>query len=86
MLAATITAAAEATGEISRAYLRHAAIGSVAEPLARLARAIAEGAPLPEVELAARTALRVGHTSGGDGVEGLLLGLACWSERELGDG
>ena len=86
VLTAIVTAAAEATGEISRAYLQHATLGSVAEPLARLARALADGAPLPEVERAARTALRVGHTSGGDGVLGLLLGLACWSDRELGHG
>jgi hypothetical protein len=85
-LAAIVTAAAEATGEISRAHLQHATLGSVAEPLARLARAIAKGAPLPEVERAADSALRVGHTSGGDGVEGLLLGLACWNDRELGHG
>jgi hypothetical protein len=85
-LAAIVSAAAEATGEISRAYLQHATRGSVAEPLARLARAIADGAPLPEVARAARRALRVGHTSGGDGVQGLLLGLVCWSEGALGHG
>jgi hypothetical protein len=85
-LAAIVSAAAEATGEISRAYLQHASRGSVAEPLARLARAIADGAPLPEVARAARNALRVGHTSGGDGVQGLLLGLVCWSEGALGHG
>jgi hypothetical protein len=85
-LAAVVTATAEATGDISRAYLQHATLGSVAEPLARLARAIADGAPLPEVDRAAGTALRVGHTSGGDGVLGLLLGLACWSDRELSHG
>ena len=85
-LAAIVTAAAEATGEISRAYLRHATRGSVAESLARLAQVIADGAPLPELARVARKALRVGHTSGGDGVSGLLLGLACWSDRELGHG
>jgi hypothetical protein len=85
-LAAIVTAAAAATGDISRAYLRHASLGSVAEPLARLARAISEGHPLSEVERAAGNALRVGDTSGGDGVFGLLLGLVCWSERELGHG
>ena len=85
-LAAIVAVAAEATGEISRAWLRHAMLGNVAEPLAGLARAIGAGHALPEVERAADHALRVGHTSGGDGVQGLLLGLACWSERELGDG
>jgi hypothetical protein len=85
-LAAIVTAAAEATGDISRAYLQHATRGSVAEPLARLARAISESRALPEVERAAGDALRVGHTSGGDGVFGLLIGLSCWSDRELGHG
>ena len=33
-LAAIVAVAAEATGEISRAYLRHATLGNVAEPLA----------------------------------------------------
>ena len=84
-LAAIVTAAAEATGDISRAYLQHATLGSVAEPIARLSRAIGEG-DLPEVERASGNALRVGHTSGGDSVRGLLLGLVCWSERELAHG
>jgi hypothetical protein len=85
-LTAIVTAAAEATGEISRAYLQHASRGSVAEWLGGLARAIADGAPLPEVARATCKVLRVGHTSGGDGVQGLLLGLVCWSEDALGHG
>jgi hypothetical protein len=83
-LAAIVDGAAAATGEISRAQLRHATRGSVAEPLARLARAIGEGDPPPEVGRAAGMALSVGHTSGGDGVFGLLLGIACWSSRLTG--
>ncbi|MCE3249549.1 MAG: hypothetical protein K0R41_3374 [Geminicoccaceae bacterium] len=83
-LAAIVDGAAAATGEISRAHLRHATRGSVAEPLARLGRAIGEGDPPPEVGRAAGMALSVGHTSGGDGVFGLLLGIACWSGRLTG--
>ena len=79
-LAATVTAAAEVTGDISRAYLQHAIFGSIAEPLTTLAGRIAEGADAPALRAGDhRRALAVGHTSGGDGVEGLLLGLACWA-------
>jgi hypothetical protein len=39
-----------------------------------------------EIEAAARRALCVGHTSGGDGVQGLLLGMQAWSGREFGHG
>jgi hypothetical protein len=84
LLATIIEAAAERTGEVSRAHLRHATRGSVAEPLARLARAIGDGGPATEVERVAEVALRVGHTSGSDGVFGLLLGIGCWSGRLTG--
>ena len=83
-LAAIVDGAAAATGEISRSHLRHATSGSVAEALAGLVRAIGEGDPPPEVGRAAGMALSVGHTSGGDGVFGLLLGIACWSSRLTG--
>jgi hypothetical protein len=85
-LAVIVTATAEATGEISRAYLQHATRGSVAEPLATLAARIAEGASAAAIERASTAALCVGHTSGGDAVLGLLLGLTCWSDREPGHG
>ncbi len=75
----TVTVRAAATGEISRIYLEHATRGNVAEPLAGLAGAIADGAPPSAVEDATRRALNVGHTSGGDGVLGLLLGVRAWS-------
>ena len=86
-LGAAVTAALAGTGAISGAYLEHATRSSVAEPLAGLIGAIAEGAPPPEVEETARRALSVGHTSGGDGVLGLLLGIQAWSStREPGHG
>ncbi len=81
-LGVAIAVAAAATGEISRAYLRHAVMGRIAEPLAALAGVIADGAPPSEVGPAVARALGVGHTSGGDGVLGLLLGIAAWSRRE----
>jgi Protein of unknown function (DUF2877) len=86
-LATAIATAVRGTGAISRAYLEHASRGHVAEPLARLAGAIADGALPAEVEAAAGRALGVGHSSGGDGVFGLLLGMQAWSSAcEPGDG
>jgi hypothetical protein len=78
-LGAAVAAAAATTSEISRAYLEHATLGRVAEPLARIAGAIGAGLPATEVERATDRALEVGHTSGGDGVFGLLLGMRAWS-------
>jgi Protein of unknown function (DUF2877) len=82
-LSAAVVDAAAATNEISRAFLCHAAAGSVAEPLARLARRIAEAAAPREVERATSQALRFGHTSGADAALGLLLGLAAWRSAWL---
>ena len=78
-LCAAIDAAAVATTDISHAYLAHATHGRYVEPLTTLAARIAEGADPGCVERETIAALRVGHTSGGDGVFGLLLGLAAWS-------
>jgi hypothetical protein len=78
-LAALVRRAAAATGDISRSQLEAAADGEFAEPIARLARAIAAGAGADAIERATATALRVGHSSGADGVRGLLLGMAAWS-------
>ena len=78
-LAAAVARAAPATTDISRSYLDAAAQGEFAEAIAVLARCIGDGAAAGEVERATADALRVGHTSGADGVGGLLLGLAAWS-------
>jgi hypothetical protein len=78
-LAAAVARAAPATGDISRSYLEAAVHGDFAEPIAALARRIGLGAAPEEVERATADALRVGHTSGADGVLGLLLGMAAWS-------
>jgi hypothetical protein len=82
-LGAAVERAACATGAISRAYLDHALVGSLAEPLADLRRQIGAGAPAPVVESAMAKALGVGHTSGQDGALGLLLGLAAWAPDAL---
>lgn len=78
-LNATVREAATGTNAISRAYLEHASDGAFAEPLARLAQCIAEGAREPEMNAAAHAALAVGATSGSDGVRGLLSAMDCWN-------
>ena len=60
------------TTDISRAYLIHAAQGQVSSVLENLCHAIARGAPADEIRHATLIALHVGHTSGADGVGGLL--------------
>jgi hypothetical protein len=80
-LGTAVTAAAAATGDISRIYLTHAAHGRFAEPLIVLMHHIGAGADRSAIEAAAAAALRVGHSSGGDGVFGLLLGLGAWAPR-----
>jgi Protein of unknown function (DUF2877) len=78
-----VAAAAVRTGDISRVYLAHAARGRFAEPLSTLAARIGDGASVGEIERLTAAALRVGHSSGGDGVLGLLLGLAAWSAQPV---
>lgn len=68
----------QATSEISRTYLYHAAQGQFSSSLSHLAEAIATGG---DVEAAAQTALHVGHSSGMDAVTGLLIGLCVWSPK-----
>jgi hypothetical protein len=80
-LGAAVTAAAAATGDISRTYLTLAAHGHFAEPLIVVVHHIGAGADRSAIEAAAAAALRVGHSSGGDGVFGLLLGLGAWAPR-----
>ena len=82
-LCAAVAAAARATGDISRAYLTHATRGRFAEPLATLAARIGDGATVGEIERLTAAALHVGHSSGGDGVLGLLLGLRAWSAHPV---
>ena len=82
-LCAAVAAASAATGDISRAYLAHAVHGRFAEPLTTLVRHIGEGAAVANVEVATMAALRMGHTSGADGVFGLLLGVAAWAPQSV---
>jgi hypothetical protein len=78
-LGLAVSAAAQATSEVSRAYLIHAARGRFSEPIAILTRQLGDGANAEQVEGATAAALQVGHLSGSDGVLGLLLGLRAWA-------
>lgn len=73
-----ISEAARHTNEISCAYLRSAAKGYVSEPIAKLAQQIREANNTRCVRVATQTALQVGHSSGVDGVLGLLSGCLAW--------
>ena len=71
----------QSTNEISRAYLRSAAKGHVSEPIATLAQQLNQANSLISVRAATQAALQIGHTSGADGVLGLLLGCLAWQDR-----
>ncbi|UVT15395.1 MAG: DUF2877 domain-containing protein [Nitrospira sp.] len=77
-LGVEISAAARNTNEISGAYLRSAATGHVSEPIAKLAQQLRQASDMRSVRMATQGALQVGHTSGADGVLGLLLGCLAW--------
>jgi hypothetical protein len=82
-IASWLTEAAGSTNTISSAYLQSAARGHVAEPIATLARELAHAESMEAVRWATRAALSVGHTSGADGVLGLLLGFLAWEVSTL---
>ena len=71
--------AAAGTNAISRTYIKSAVNGNVSEPIATLAQRFWKTKSMDSVREATRTALQVGHTSGTDGVLGLLLGCIAWS-------
>lgn len=70
--------AAQVTNTISRAYLESAAKGHVSEPIATLAQQLEQPNDMRGVRTATQAALQVGHTSGRDGVLGMLLGCIAW--------
>jgi len=75
---AEIFAAARNTNEISCAYLQSAAKGHVSEPIAKVAQQLKQANNTRSVRATTQAALQVGHTSGTDGVLGLLLGCLAW--------
>ena len=77
-LGSELSDASRNTNEISRAYLRSAANGHVSEPIAKLAQRLNQANNMSSIRAATQAALQVGHTSGSDGVLGLLLGYLAW--------
>ena len=68
------------TNAISCAYLRSASKGNVSEPIAKLAHQLTQPNDMNSVRAATRAALQIGHTSGSDGVLGMLLGCLAWQD------
>ena len=77
-LGAELSEASRNTNEISGAYLRSATKGQVSELIATLAMQLHQANNMSNVRTAMQAALQVGHTSGTDGVLGLLLGCLAW--------
>lgn len=77
-LGAELLEMSRCTNEISGAYLRSAAKGQVSEPIATLAQQMHQAHSMSNVRAATQAALQVGHTSGSDGVFGMLLGCLAW--------
>ncbi|HLO31133.1 MAG TPA: DUF2877 domain-containing protein [Anaerolineales bacterium] len=71
------------TNDISRTYLYHAVRGQVSSRLADLAEAICHGEDRGRLLDIAEAAMKIGHTSGMDAVNGMLLGLAAWEGNQL---
>jgi hypothetical protein len=66
------------TNKISSTFLRSAAKGHVSEPIAKLAQQLNQANDMSSLRATTQTALQVGHTSGSDGVLGMLLGCLVW--------
>lgn len=77
-LGSELSEAATTTNQISCAYLRSAAKGHVSEAIAKLAQQLSQANQIGNVRAATQAALQVGHTSGADGVLGLLVGCLAW--------
>jgi len=78
-----LSQAAAHTNEISRATIQSAVRGNLSEPIARLAQRVDRSDNMDNVQAATRAALQIGHSSGTDGVAGLLFGCAAWTRLSL---
>lgn len=80
VLGSELSEAARNTNDISYTHLRSATMGHASEPIAKLAQQLSHMNNMNGVRAATQTALQVGHTSGRDGVLGLLLGCLAWQD------
>jgi Protein of unknown function (DUF2877) len=74
-----LSRASGGTNRISRTYIDAALSGQLSEPIATLAYHLDQTTDKASVRTAAETALHIGHSSGSDGVLGLLLGCVPWA-------
>ncbi|MBI5673629.1 MAG: DUF2877 domain-containing protein [Nitrospirae bacterium] len=77
-LGSELSQVSQNTNEISCTYLRSASKGHVSESIAKLAQRLNQANNMNSIRAATQAALQVGHTSGSDGVLGLLLGCLAW--------
>lgn len=78
-----LSEAASQTNMISQAYIQSAVRGHASEPIARLAQQLDRADTVDSVRAETQAALQVGHSSGTDGVAGLLFGCAAWTRPLL---
>ncbi|MBH0189925.1 MAG: DUF2877 domain-containing protein [Nitrospira sp.] len=78
-----LSEAASQTTVISQASIQSAVRGHASEPIARLAQLLDRADNIDEVRAETQAALQVGHSSGTDGVTGLLFGCAAWTRPSL---
>ncbi len=75
----SLTEALTDTNPISRGHIKSAFHGHFSEPVSAVAQHVVRAGRLDGIQAVTRAALRVGHTSGADGLLGLLLGLMVWT-------
>lgn len=78
-----LSEAASQTNVISGASIRSAVRGNASESIARLAQQLNRADTIGSVRAGTRAALQIGHSSGTDGVAGLLFGCAAWTRPSL---
>jgi len=78
-----LSEAASQTNVISQSAIRSTVRGNASEPLARLAQQLDRADTIDGIRAETQAALRVGHSSGTDGVAGLLFGCAIWTKPSL---
>ncbi len=80
---AWLSEASAQTNVISRAFIHSAVRGHISEPIAQLAQRVDQPDNMDNVQAATLAALQIGHSSGTDGVAGLLFGCAAWTRLSL---
>lgn len=80
---AWLSEAASQTNVISRAHIQSAVRGHASEPIARLAQQLDRADTIDSIRAETQAALQIGHSSGTDGVAGLLFGCAVWTKPSL---